>query len=220
MKIVCISDTHTKEKYMIHEIPDGDVLIHAGDFMNSGWNMSEYGAFLKWFSSFPHKHKILIAGNHDRFTEINESLFKSDVKSFGNIIYLRDEEIIIEGIKFYGTPWQPWFHFWSWNFSKNEVSYEKEALYRWGNIPLDTNVLICHGQPYGINDKTEDGTYTGCKYLKDRIFRDLKQLKLFVAGHIHYAHGITKVKEITFINASICDEDYRPVNAPIIFNLE
>ena len=34
MRLVCISDTHT-----FHEdvnLPDGDILIHAGDFTNKG----------------------------------------------------------------------------------------------------------------------------------------------------------------------------------------
>eukprot|EP01032_Pedospumella_encystans_P037043 gene37043-41944_t len=35
VRIVCISDTHSLEAYM-QPIPDGDVLIHAGDFSNVG----------------------------------------------------------------------------------------------------------------------------------------------------------------------------------------
>ena len=34
IKFVCISDTHTKHYAL--KIPDGDVLIHAGDFTYGG----------------------------------------------------------------------------------------------------------------------------------------------------------------------------------------
>jgi len=35
MKLVCISDTHSLHRRML-EIPDGDVLIHAGDCLGAG----------------------------------------------------------------------------------------------------------------------------------------------------------------------------------------
>lgn len=62
LRLVCISDTH-----MAHEgvyIPDGEVLIHAGDATSTG-TTDEVTKFLDWFVSQPHGHKILIAGNHD-----------------------------------------------------------------------------------------------------------------------------------------------------------
>jgi hypothetical protein len=38
VRFVCISDTHTKlEQFKNLEIPDGDVLIHAGDFSMQGF---------------------------------------------------------------------------------------------------------------------------------------------------------------------------------------
>lgn len=62
MKIVAISDTHQLHDKVV--IPDGDVLVHAGDFTNQGTD----GAlikFLTWFSSQPHPYKVFIAGNHE-----------------------------------------------------------------------------------------------------------------------------------------------------------
>ena len=46
---------------MTHDIPHGDILIHAGDFSNAGC-VSEVKNFNKWLGSLPHKHKIVIAG--------------------------------------------------------------------------------------------------------------------------------------------------------------
>jgi predicted phosphodiesterase len=37
MKVTLISDTHTKHRNCELDLPGGDLLIHAGDFMNSGY---------------------------------------------------------------------------------------------------------------------------------------------------------------------------------------
>lgn len=203
---------------MKHAIPDGDVLIHAGDFMSSGWEKSQYLPFLQWFSDQPHRHKIFIAGNHDRYTQIEEADFIKDVSAYKTITYLRDSEIVIDGVKFYGSPWQKWFWDWAWNFPLEYESYKRKAQLVWNNIPDDTNVLITHGQPHGINDRAPDGDLTGCKFLLERI-KELKDLKLYVGGHIHCEYGQKEIDGVTYINAAVCDEDYCPVNPPIIFNI-
>lgn len=58
IRVVCISDSHT-HKY--DDIPDGDLLIHAGDLSNIG-STSEIQGQLHWLNSLPHRHKIVIAG--------------------------------------------------------------------------------------------------------------------------------------------------------------
>lgn len=62
MRIVCISDTHGLHDEV--KVPDGDILIHAGDHCNHG-RQSEVRRFDAWMAKQPHKHKIFIAGNHD-----------------------------------------------------------------------------------------------------------------------------------------------------------
>lgn len=222
MKIVMISDTHTYHSRMKHPIPDGDMIIHAGDFMSSGFNPMEYIPFLKWYSSLPHKHKILIAGNHDRYTQMFETAFIEDVNSFKNITYLRDSGCVIDGIKIYGSPWQRWFNDWSWNFPnhhRNPHHAEAAAIDCWNKIPTDTNILVTHGQPYSINDKAPDGELTGCGVLLDVINKKLIDLKLYVGGHIHDEYGIKVIDNVTYVNASICTEAYSPDNAPIVIDL-
>ncbi len=62
LRFVVISDTHNLHE-KIH-IPDGDVLIHAGDFTNHG-SLLEVQRFTNWFKSLPHPVKVLVPGNHD-----------------------------------------------------------------------------------------------------------------------------------------------------------
>ncbi|KAJ6076080.1 hypothetical protein N7499_008061 [Penicillium canescens] len=63
IRVVCISDTHTLEW---PDIPDGDLLIHAGDLSNDG-SAREIQANVDWLQSLPHPHKIAICGNHDSY---------------------------------------------------------------------------------------------------------------------------------------------------------
>merc|ERR1712012_765273 len=62
IKIVCISDTHGRHADM--NIPTGDVLVHAGDFTMFGL-VSEIINFNQWLATLPHKHKIVVGGNHE-----------------------------------------------------------------------------------------------------------------------------------------------------------
>ena len=53
----------------LRSIPDGDVFLHTGDFTykkSKGLNqMEQVIQFNDWLGTLPHKHKIVIAGNHD-----------------------------------------------------------------------------------------------------------------------------------------------------------
>lgn len=44
--------------------------------------------------------------------------------------------------------------------------------------------------------------------------------RLHVFGHIHDGHGFLEREATTFVNASVCDEDYHPVNPAWIVDLE
>jgi hypothetical protein len=61
-RFVCLSDTHCSHAKL--EIPDGDVLLHAGDFCTVG-TPEELEDFASWLDTLPHLVKIVIAGNHD-----------------------------------------------------------------------------------------------------------------------------------------------------------
>ena len=215
MRIVCISDTHGRHK-KIKDIPEGDVLIHAGDITPSG-QLDMLGSFNKWLGKLPHPNKIIVAGNHDWcFTKEYRLIAKEMVT---NATYLEDSEIIIDGVKFYGSPWQPEFCNWAFNLPRGE-----ELAEIWSHIPDDTNVLITHAPPYGLLDlvinerSNENGEQVGCIDLGERIFA-LKKLKLHVFGHIHCAHGEIYKDGIHYVNASTCTEAYMADNEPIVVDI-
>lgn len=223
MRIVCLSDTHTFGKQIV--VPDGDVVVHAGDITLRG-TQDETKAALKWLDSLPHKAKILCAGNHDFYFDANApSRYRSWslerdctpeqlLREFPTVTYLQDAGAEIQGVKFYGSPWQPWFYDWAFNLPRDGAEIEA----KWALIPSDTTVLVVHSPPFGILDVTESGEHAGCSQLALRI-PQLKSLRLCVFGHIHEGYGRLVQDGVTFANASICDEEYRPVNDPIVIDL-
>ncbi|MCB9235695.1 MAG: metallophosphatase domain-containing protein [Bacteroidia bacterium] len=207
MKIVFISDTHGKHKDL--QLPDGDVLVHAGDLSPRG-SARDLQEFFHWFETRPHAHKICIAGNHDFLAEDNPEMFAKLVPD--NVIYLNDSGCEIEGVKFWGSPITPWFYDWAFNRKRGE-----EIARYWSLIPEDTDVLITHGPPYGILDKTARGDLAGCEELLRRV--EEVQPKIHVFGHIHEARGAVKKGKTQFVNASVLNLMYMLVFDPQEYSL-
>lgn len=207
MKIVCISDTHGFHDSI--ELPKGDILIHAGDMSRVG-HMNELRDFNTWLGEQDFAHKLVIAGNHDMLFESGPSLARSLMT---NCTYLQDSSVTIDGIKFYGAPWQPEFFSWAFNLPRGP-----ELAAKWAQIPDDTNVLITHGPPYGFLDMSKEGIKCGCRDLVDRI-KNLTELKLHVYGHIHEGHGTYPTSNPIVVNASTCNRNYQPINPPIVIEL-
>lgn len=208
MKLVLISDTHGAHKTV--QVPEGDVLIHAGDLSKRG-EEGEVKEFLDWFSKQPHTYKVFVAGNHDwLFERRSAEYIKSLIPE--NIIYLNDSGVEINGVYIWGSPIQPTFYNWAFNRDRGE-----DIKRHWDLIPEHTDVLITHGPPYGILDKTFRGEHVGCQDLMNAIHEI--QPKLHVFGHIHEGYGIQQSKQTNFVNASILDQKYRCVNQPIVINI-
>jgi Icc-related predicted phosphoesterase len=215
MRIVCLSDTHNCNNEIV--VPDGDLVIHAGDATIRG-TPPEIEEFLDWFSALPHKQKLFVAGNHDWFYENKNGLARLLTAEF-NIRYLQDSSTEIEGLKIYGSPWQPRFYNWAFNLNRGLELAEK-----WRRIPADVDILITHGPPNGILDEVP-GKYStenaGCEELRKRVeeISGFGRLKLHVFGHIHCGYGQTERFGVKFVNASVCDEDYEPTQPPVVVDL-
>lgn len=213
MKITFISDTHNKHNHLTSKgmgniLGSGDVLVHAGDISSMG-KSHEIKNFLDWFSNTDFKYKIFIAGNHDFGFELGYEIDR-DYKDKG-VIYLQDSEVIIDGVKFYGSPWQPEFYDWAFNLPRGEKLAEK-----WSKIPGNTDILITHGPVYGLLDYAPMGGHVGCEMLYKRVF-EVKP-KIHVCGHIHSGYGQKSIDGVEFLNASVLDERYEHANKPIVVN--
>ena len=209
MKVTFISDTHTKQRYV--NLPGGDLLIHAGDIMNSGYSKHDITKFCEWFEAQDYKHKIFIAGNHDRMFENHPLESETIVKGY-TVTYLQDEEIMTDGVKLYGTPWQPEFYNWAFNLPRTS----KELEEKWNAIPKNTDILITHGPPQGhldISGPPHNEGNLGCELLRVKV--DEQPPKIHVFGHIHGSYGYKFHNGTHFINAAVLNERYDQVNQPL-----
>lgn len=208
MKIVALSDTHGKHKKVL--LPEGDLLIHAGDVSVEG-RKSQVIDFLKWFGRQPHRHKVFVAGNHDFYFEQNAW---HDIKRMipAGVHYLCDSGVTIEGLKIWGSPITPWFYDWAFNRQPGG-----DIQKHWNLIPEQTDILVTHGPVFGVLDKIADGKSVGCPGLLEKV-RAISP-RLHISGHIHEAYGREQLDKTEFINASVLDEHYMVKNKPVIVEI-
>ena len=210
MKVVCLADVHGRFDF---EVPDGDLLIVAGDFTMGG-RVEEIARFNVWLNKLPHKHKALVAGNHDWLFEKQPKVAE---QMLTDCHYLRDSSVTIDGWKIYGSPYQPEFCNWAFNLPRGEKLREK-----WKMIPKDTDILITHGPPMGTLDRARSGA-VGCRDLRDRLKKVRPRLHVF--GHIYCCPGLHSeycagtMRSHVSVNASVCDENYQPTNKPQVVEL-
>lgn len=187
VKVCCISDTHNE----IPEVPNGDILLHAGDLTQNG-SFNELQAQLDWLKSLHFEHKIVIAGNHELILDPTY-VFKGSSHEFSNTNGQRREDlewydaILLfastvslrvrrRTINIFGSPMTPKYGNWAFQYP-----HEKDI---WANrIPSGTDVVLAHGPPKGHLDR--DGA--GCKHLNRELWR--VQPRLVVFGHIHVGRG-------------------------------
>lgn len=216
MTLCCLSDTHNKHEELDLSKYPADVLIHAGDF-SSGTKNSTL-AFLDWMEIQPYKHKILIAGNHDWIPQNDPKWFKKALEYAPSVTYLQDTETVIDGVKFYGSPYSN--EFCGWAFMK----YDDDLEYIWAEIPSDVDVLITHGPAYKCHDKVIGPTYGRDPYVGSQSLANRKleldgTLKVHVSGHIHEAYGQSIERNWTNVCACVLNEKYQLVNKPIILEI-
>jgi hypothetical protein len=179
LTLICISDTHNRQPH----IPPGDLLVHAGDLTQSG-SLSEVQKTLDWLNTFPHTHKVVVAGNHDLFLDGMTATADHDGRDaleWGSLIYLQDSSASLtfpggRRLKVYGSPWTRKQGNWAFQYPRGED--------RWSNtIPDDTDVLVTHSPPRFHLDL--DGF--GDENLLDELWRVRPRVHVF--GHIHAGYG-------------------------------
>jgi Icc-related predicted phosphoesterase len=213
-RITFISDTHTKHDKLDGFLTGGDILIHAGDLTGRGY-ITEIENFMKWYDKINnYDTKVFIAGNHDfGFQDENEKL-RGLLTGYKTIDYLQDDWLMVGEdydtmIKIWGTPWQPEFHNWAFNLPRGEKLKEK-----WGMIPLNTDILITHGPPFGKLDYVKyPNQNVGCEELMKRV-EEIKP-KIHVFGHIHEGYGYVFDGNTHFINAAVLNGRYEYRNKPV-----
>lgn len=198
IRIVCISDTHNK----LPTIPPGDVLLHAGDLTENG-SFDEVQDGLMWLSSQPHRHKILVAGNHDvllddvfldKYPErrYDQTKTKQDL-DWGSVIHLQDSTVTLDfavqdqrrvrQVTVFGSPWTPRYGISAFQYPPSDSQHWEDIF---SSLDQKPQVVVTHGPPRLHLDK-RDFHRAGCPYLAEQIYRIRPSLHVF--GHIHASYG-------------------------------
>jgi len=194
VRVVCISDTHGQHRGVT--VPDGDILIHAGDFTRFG-RIDDVTDFNKWLQGLPHKHKIVVNGNHEHNAE-----WKGKVaEMLSSAVFLLDSEVTVMGVRIFGANF-------CWPMQ------DKNPVY--SSIPPGVDIVIAHGPAKGFVD-----AHVGCQAL--RLAMAKVRPRLVVSGHIHQARGLAvgvgTLRGTTFVNAAMCREGYTIGWEPMVVDL-
>lgn len=221
MRFWLISDTHNHHRKL--QVPHGlDVVIHCGDESESGnaWlNEPEARAFFEWYSALDVPLKIFVPGNHS--TAVEQGLIRPE--QYPNLQFLIHEQIELEGLVVFGTPYTPKFFNWAYMRAREEL----DAV--WQSIPDNTDILISHGPPKGFMDVTRDfdtrqPVHVGSKSLTRHVTQRIKPM-VHAFGHIHDEPGIRNFgviceSEITFVNCSCCNLGSKLVNHGVVLEID
>lgn len=248
-KIQCISDTHGRK--WTTQIKKCDILLHCGDIspvdMPHDYLTQKqwfYDVFLDELNSLKDRvgNVVFIAGNHDAFLYSDFCLNK-DTSEFNDALpdhvhYLADEEITIDGVRIYGTPWcslPKWANLDNpvWNFSQPDEDLKQ--IY--DTIPEGLDVLITHGPAHTFCDqildetlmekkkrkRPDESTFLGSKSLIQKINNLKNKPKYVLSGHIHSAEHSGKhlpQSDVEFRCVSYLNESYLPEYDPFTFEMK
>jgi Icc-related predicted phosphoesterase len=225
MRLVCISDNHNQNLITKWSMPEGDVLIHAGDITAIGdykqvLRMAKLLERLKVGKGY--KQVLLVPGNHDKLFASDQTLATNIMNDHG-VTTMIDQMVKINTYPFYGTPWvqlQP----------EDLLKLRSDALCFslmdcrrfYDRIPSETHVLITHQPPAGILDVAGNGKAVGSSQLASLINSKLSFMSqpiTFIFGHNHMGHGMIENIGRRFANVALCDDNYRPAYPPTVIDI-
>jgi predicted phosphodiesterase len=224
LKIWTLSDLHgeliepPKQEFDVVIIagdicPDFDKDLSQNAFYQLRWINT---AFRMWCKSIE-KPIIVTWGNHDSVG----AFLPDDINFADNVTLLLDSGTSFRGINIWGTPRTPRYGTFCF------TAEDQELTRYWDLIPDDTQLLICHGPFWGVNDTVSRyNRVTGLDYLTNdgskTLLTRVNQLKLhlFICGHLH---NINNKKHISHsgtscVNVAIRDDDYNIVNRGYILS--
>lgn len=167
--------------------------------------------FNLWLGELPHRHKIVIAGNHDL-------VFQDEPKKARTLLtnahYLENSGVELGGIRFWGSPITPVME--SMAFAKHGVASSKV----WSRIPNHTDVLITHGPPYGILDQPAPwARHQGDMELLLAIRKLSFQMHIFGHNHGGFGKETNRVGQ-WFINCAMVNAERVITHKPILAEIE
>jgi len=209
-RIVHISDTHN---FLVDEtslgLPDGDILVHTGDFSNKG-AAEEFQQFDSWLQAVAHRYRyrVVIFGNHDvRSFKDDFATMKSMLPSATHV--LNSETVELCGLILHGRHWLSCYD--STYKLKAGVDPSTCPQHNFHEIPRGVHVLLTHGPSYGLHDFYDYTFHSGSRELSAAIDGIGSPVLVHLHGHIHESYGSTAgatlsgANKLITSNSAICD---------------
>jgi Icc-related predicted phosphoesterase len=211
VSVLAISDTHNMFDVFCRRLlatdVHADVLVHAGDFSNSG-TPGEFNAFFRQLETISHRflHILIVPGNHDMG---KKSKFEIPPNLIDRAQFLLNQRATVCGIEFFGSC----------------LIHDDTGLtdfckvqdvddYKWWE-PLEhsVRVLISHVPPFGKLDQLAGGQNCGSKVLASRITA-APNLSHVIFGHIHDQRGsiLAPAGTTQFHNVAAVSDSLYPVS--------
>jgi calcineurin-like phosphoesterase family protein len=209
MRLVATSDTHFD--FPPEFVPDGDVFLHCGDLMYTGYP-DEWKGRVESLAALPHKLKILVPGNHDLHIQnypgpALQDLRRAGVTVIGIEMGVKPYVELPNGMSILGLPWVTNLPRWAWHRTEAQIE-ELLALHNRHKI------VASHSPPAGILD----GQNYGVKAY--RRWQHRFRPDYWFCGHIHECHGEDAKDGTQFFNVAAQNRDYTAfANAPTILDL-
>lgn len=179
--------------------------------------------------SYYHEHHA----EHTRFPKYSDSML-ADIKDMYAGTEARAKGLVYleEGIgrfqlkngaklKIYASAWQPEFYNWAFGYPRSTDRFNPATNDGTGpENPVPSfdaidgiDVMITHGPPMGILDKTLHGMEVGCEHLRRAVERCRPRIHAF--GHIHEGHGaLWKSWNASDISGALSDQSIPTMATP------
>lgn len=213
MRLVATSDTHFKVDTTT--IPDGEVFIHCGDLMRTGYP-SDFEDQLDWLNELPHKMKLYTPGNHDFHLQVYPGPALQQLRDVGvTVIGLPGNDnyasiALPNGMKVLGVPYVTNLPRWAFNGGEDQIL---RYLYKMGYH----DIIMSHAPVRGILDEPIPKKHVGIAAF--RTYVETFRPKHWFFGHIHECYGTETVDETKFYNVAMCDRNYTHANPPMVLDL-
>lgn len=225
MRVVATSDTH----FFVPDevpIPDGDVFLHCGDLMYTGY-IDEWEDKLTWLSRLRHKNKYLVPGNHDYHIAHFPGIACAEMRRRAKVnVLLPDNPVtkLPNGMTLLAIPFVTGLRGWAYNVAEEWLQDWLQAL------DIEPDVVMSHSPPWLILDSVapdELDSY-GLPSIKNSVgsqalsywFSGLKKKpRAWFCGHIHESYGHVNIDGCDFYNVAMCDREYKQSNAPVVVDL-
>lgn len=230
MKIVVTSDTHFPFSIPgnpdegVPGIPEGDVLLHCGDLMYSGYP-DEWYLRLGCLAAMPHKIKILIPGNHDFHIENYNGIARAELRNKANVHLLDDRRPVVEvdGLKIFGIPFVTGLPGWAYNMLEINLARWLESA--WSET-MPPDIVMSHAPMRGVLDaiapeqaKRKKQNRVGSRALRSWFEGFATKPPLWFHGHIHESYGHERVDGCDVYNVAMCDREYKHRNPPVVLEI-